>query len=246
MSWLRKIIHRRHRHRSADSPPDQPSSSVSSSQAPSGEVSSETVSEARRQHDENFEPEPEHVMPPNGVQNEPQSDMPQSQANGQVTHGQQTGAPHTDGSRTNESRTDGSQTDGSESESNESHTDESQTDALPNDVSDRWTAAYNQAVSEVDNDIRAALVGRSLEQLFENLNDFNEKHKTQSIFRRGMERIQKPLQFLDIALSTTEPLASFDPAASTAFGLVRSVTTVSNKQNTYTHIYPQAPEGTKT
>ena len=67
--------------------------------------------------------------------------------------------------------------------------------------------------------------GRTLEELFRHLNEANQLHKDESILRRGMERIQKPIKYLEMMVSLTSPLASVHPASSLAFGIVQSVTT---------------------
>jgi hypothetical protein len=72
--------------------------------------------------------------------------------------------------------------------------------------------------------------GRNLEELFESLSQTNDEHKHNSILRRGLERIQMPLRFFEQALDLGDPAASFHPGASAAFGLIRSVTTVSGER----------------
>ena len=68
--------------------------------------------------------------------------------------------------------------------------------------------------------------GRQLDELFHHLNEANQLHKEESILRRGMGRIQKPIKYLEMMVSLASPLASVNPASSVAFGIVQSVATV--------------------
>lgn len=99
--------------------------------------------------------------------------------------------------------------------------------------SDPWTTAYNEAMGQLDDDMRAVVQkGQNLEELFENLSQTNENHKHKSILRRGMDRMQTPLKFLETTLDVAKPLASLDPGSSAAVGLIQSVTTVCAKKDT--------------
>lgn len=97
-------------------------------------------------------------------------------------------------------------------------------DPVPSDL---WSAAYKEAVGQVDQEIGTLVrSGRNLEELFQSLNEANELHKEESILRRGMERIKKPMEYLQMILNVTSPAAGMNPASSVAFGVVQSVATV--------------------
>ncbi|KAG9255094.1 wd-repeat protein [Emericellopsis atlantica] len=93
--------------------------------------------------------------------------------------------------------------------------------------SDPWSAAYQEAFGQLSEELNGMLKsGRNLEELFRHLNEANQLHKDESLLRRGMERIQKPIKYLEMMVSLTSPLASVHPASSVAFGIVQSVTTL--------------------
>ncbi|KFA71991.1 hypothetical protein S40288_08082 [Stachybotrys chartarum IBT 40288] len=97
-------------------------------------------------------------------------------------------------------------------------------DSVPSDL---WSAAYKEAVGQVDQEIGTLVrSGRNLEELFQNLNEANELQKDESILRRGMERIKKPMEYLQMILNVTSPAAGMNPASSVAFGVVQSVATL--------------------
>lgn len=94
--------------------------------------------------------------------------------------------------------------------------------------SDQWTAAYRKAVASLSEDERTLVTkGRDIVELFENLSEANHAQKSESTFRRVLEKVQKPMQYLDQSLDLAKPLTSLDPSAGTAFGIVHSVTLVS-------------------
>lgn len=95
------------------------------------------------------------------------------------------------------------------------------------ETSDQWTKAYDEAVAQLDEETRALVSkGRDLQQLFDGLNETNEAHKSQSIFRRGLNRLQGPVQNFNLVLNIASPLAGLDPTSSAAVGVVESVTTL--------------------
>lgn len=96
------------------------------------------------------------------------------------------------------------------------------------DTADPWSAAYEEAVAQLDEEMHALVSrGRDLVELFDNLNESNDMQKSHSIIRRGLERLQTPIKYMNVALTIASPLASANPIASTAIGIVQSVTTVS-------------------
>lgn len=108
------------------------------------------------------------------------------------------------------------------------------------ECADPWSTAYNEALSQFDAEVRE-LLGRErdLEAAFDKLSEANNMHKDQSVSRRVAEKLQTPLSYLDMSLGITSPLAGLDPASGAAFGIIQSVTSVSN---THSHeIKPLSP-----
>lgn len=100
------------------------------------------------------------------------------------------------------------------------------------DVSlDLWSAAYREAVESLGKDIDIAILkGRNVEQLFRELGEIDNEATQESAFLRGVryfQSIQVPLERFKLALDLASPLTSMDPATSTVFGMIRSVTAVS-------------------
>ncbi|KAL8760990.1 MAG: hypothetical protein Q9184_002842 [Pyrenodesmia sp. 2 TL-2023] len=90
---------------------------------------------------------------------------------------------------------------------------------------DLWSAAYREAVSSFGEEVKAVISkGERIEKLFTSLEETNEKAVGDSLFRRGVQRLQAPLRNFKLALDMAKPLASIEPTASTAVGVVSSVT----------------------
>jgi hypothetical protein len=102
---------------------------------------------------------------------------------------------------------------------------------------DLWSTAYREAVESLGEDIDIAMLkGRNVEQLFKELGEIDNEATQDSAFLRGVKylrSIQVPLERFKLALDLASPLASLDPTASTVFGMVRGVTTVSSVQTHY-------------
>ncbi|KAF4467462.1 NACHT nucleoside triphosphatase [Fusarium albosuccineum] len=98
------------------------------------------------------------------------------------------------------------------------------------DAADLWSTAYREAVESLGEDIDVAILqGKNVEQLFRELEEVDNESTQGSAFLRGLkylQSIQVPLERFKLALDLASPLASFDPAASTVFGLVRGVTAI--------------------
>ena len=97
--------------------------------------------------------------------------------------------------------------------------------------SDLWSAAYHEAVHNLGKDIDVAILkGKNVAQLFRELEDIDKDATQESAFLRGVKylhSIQVPLERFKLALDLASPLTSFEPTATTVFGVVRSVTAVS-------------------
>ncbi|RTE84332.1 hypothetical protein BHE90_001195 [Fusarium euwallaceae] len=95
---------------------------------------------------------------------------------------------------------------------------------------DLWSAAYREAVESLGKDIDIAILkGRNVAELFRQLGEINDEATQESAFLKGvrfLESIQVPLGKFKMALDLATPLTSLDPAVSTVFGMVRSVTAV--------------------
>ncbi|KAL8836220.1 MAG: hypothetical protein Q9170_002997 [Blastenia crenularia] len=92
---------------------------------------------------------------------------------------------------------------------------------------DLWSTAYREAVSSFGEEVKSVILkGERVEKLFTSLEESNEKVAGESLFGRGVQRLQAPLRNFKLALDMASPLTSIDPTASTAVGVVRSVTAV--------------------
>lgn len=100
--------------------------------------------------------------------------------------------------------------------------------AVPSDL---WSAAYHEAVHNLGKDIDVAILkGKNVAQLFRELEEIDKDATQESAFLRGvryLHSIQVPLERFKLALDLASPLTSFEPTATTVFGVVRSVTAVS-------------------
>jgi hypothetical protein len=97
--------------------------------------------------------------------------------------------------------------------------------------SDLWSAAYREAVERLGEDLDVAILqGKNAAQLFKELEAIEKDATQESAFLRGVEylrSIQVPLERFKLALDLASPLTSIEPATSTVFGVVRSVSAVS-------------------
>lgn len=101
-------------------------------------------------------------------------------------------------------------------------------DAITTGSTDLWSAAYREAVSSFGEEVQNVISkGERIETLFTSLEEANETVAGDSVFRRGVRRLQAPLRNFKLALDMARPLASIEPTASTAVGVVTSVTAVS-------------------
>lgn len=93
---------------------------------------------------------------------------------------------------------------------------------------DLWSAAYQEAVNSFEEEVRSVILkGESIERLFTSLEETHAKNARDSLFVRGVQRLQAPLRNLKLALDMAGPLTSIEPIASTAVGVVSIVTAVS-------------------
>ncbi len=93
---------------------------------------------------------------------------------------------------------------------------------------DMWSAAYHEAVLDLGEEVEGVILkGENIETLLRNLERASDEAVGDSIFWRGVRRLQTPLKNFKLALDLASPLASIQPAASTAVGIVSCVTAVS-------------------
>lgn len=101
-------------------------------------------------------------------------------------------------------------------------------DTVVTSSADLWSAAYREAVSSLGEEVKSVVLkGERIEMLFASLEETNGELAGHSLFRRGAQRLQEPLKNFKLALDIASPLTSIEPTASTAIGVVRSVTAVS-------------------
>lgn len=75
-----------------------------------------------------------------------------------------------------------------------------------------WSAACGEALSQLDEEMRLVVSkDQNLEKLFNNLNETNDKQKNESVFRRGIGKLQTPIKFVDSGVKLSSPVAGFDP-----------------------------------
>ena len=94
---------------------------------------------------------------------------------------------------------------------------------------DVWSVTYREAVEKLDEDKRdMVLKGDRIDQLFKELGDQDAESAEQSSFRRGLKKLQRPLENVKLAVDLAQPLLGLEPAAATATGAVKSFTIVSD------------------
>ncbi|KAL8901698.1 MAG: hypothetical protein Q9207_005067 [Kuettlingeria erythrocarpa] len=99
--------------------------------------------------------------------------------------------------------------------------------AIANASTDLWSTAYREAVGSFEEEVQTIISkGERIEELFKRLEENNETVTDESLFRRGARRLQAPLRNFKLALDMARPLASIEPTASTAVGVVTSVTAI--------------------
>jgi hypothetical protein len=97
--------------------------------------------------------------------------------------------------------------------------------AVPTDL---WSTAYREAVLSFGEEVNTVLLtGERIENLLISLEETNEALAGDSLFRRGVQRLQGPLRNFKLALDIASPFTSIQPTVSTAVGVVSSVTAVS-------------------
>lgn len=113
-------------------------------------------------------------------------------------------------------------------EDNNIEDDTVEDDTLAAGSTDLWSAAYREAVSSFGEEVKSVILqSERIEKLFTSLEEANEKLAGDSLFRRGVQRLQAPLRNFKLALDIASPLTSIEPTASTAVGVVSTVTAVS-------------------
>ncbi|KAI1384417.1 uncharacterized protein F4822DRAFT_445871 [Hypoxylon trugodes] len=92
--------------------------------------------------------------------------------------------------------------------------------------SDPWSVSYRDAISSLTEEERKIVQKyTNLKELFDNVEEISYKHGD-SLFQRGLEKLQKPLQVVKNAIDLADPLLSLDPTAKAASGAVKSVVTL--------------------
>ncbi|KAI6801898.1 hypothetical protein KC361_g1467 [Hortaea werneckii] len=93
---------------------------------------------------------------------------------------------------------------------------------------DIWTAAFHEAVEQVDEDINQAIIkGKDAEQLLKELERLDMDSSQHSAFSRGHEflkTLQVPLQTFKMALDLASPFTVVESTTSVVVGVLRAVT----------------------
>ncbi|XRM48711.1 hypothetical protein ABZX51_011625 [Aspergillus tubingensis] len=96
--------------------------------------------------------------------------------------------------------------------------------------SDLWSAAYSEAVANLRDEIDIVILeGRSVTQLFTELEQLEREVAHESAFDRGVKwlrSLQVPLERFKLLLDLATPLANIEPTATTVVGLIKSVTAI--------------------
>lgn len=107
--------------------------------------------------------------------------------------------------------------------------DSGETDSSKPDetISDIPGSAYRKAWSSLTEDQRKELTSQDgIRELFIQLNKTDEQHKSQSLLRKGLSAVSPYLTRLQVTIDFVSPFASVEPAAGTALGLIKGVTSV--------------------
>ncbi|KAI4268987.1 MAG: hypothetical protein LQ337_007536 [Flavoplaca oasis] len=92
---------------------------------------------------------------------------------------------------------------------------------------DLWSAAYREAVGSFGEEAKSVVLkAQRIEELFTSLEETNGKVAGDSLFGRGVQRLGAPLRNFKLALDMASPFTSIEPTASTAVGVVSSVTAI--------------------
>lgn len=93
---------------------------------------------------------------------------------------------------------------------------------------DLWSVAYHEALLSFGEEVNLAILkGQNIKDLLTGLEKTNEELAGESLFRRGVQRLQNPMKYIKLALDLASPLARLQPIASTAVGVLSLVTAVS-------------------
>ncbi|KAJ8131590.1 hypothetical protein O1611_g2033 [Lasiodiplodia mahajangana] len=92
---------------------------------------------------------------------------------------------------------------------------------------DVWSIAYHEAIASFSEDAQKVIMqGRTFQELIRKLEATDNANKDESIFRRGLDNLRKPLETVELVLDITTPFLGMEPTAATAAGVVRAVITV--------------------
>jgi hypothetical protein len=95
------------------------------------------------------------------------------------------------------------------------------------EFSDLWSVAYHEAVTSLGEEVKGRIMNdEKIDELFAILEEKNDQSARDSLFRRGSRKLRLPLENFKLALDIASPLASIALTASTAVGVVKSVTAV--------------------
>ncbi|KAM5356709.1 hypothetical protein ACJ41O_003355 [Fusarium nematophilum] len=93
--------------------------------------------------------------------------------------------------------------------------------------------AFQAALALLDEDQMKELTGgdgsgrdSAIRRLFSQLNEIDDTHRQQSLFRRGVDTVKPYLDGLHISLGFISPFAAGEPTAGTAIGLIQGVTSI--------------------
>jgi hypothetical protein len=104
--------------------------------------------------------------------------------------------------------------------------DASHASVLPKETNPLSAAFEEACLSRPEEQIVALRKAKGLKELFEQLKCSNQKSNDESLFRRGVKRLQPTLGVIGGGMGFVGSLTALDPVANNAFGIVQSVMTV--------------------
>lgn len=90
-----------------------------------------------------------------------------------------------------------------------------------------WSVAYRDAIQKLDEDKREMVLrNQNLDQLLKDLGERDAESAENSLFRKGLKKVQKSLENVKLAVDIAQPFIGLEPVAATATGAVKSFTIV--------------------
>lgn len=106
-------------------------------------------------------------------------------------------------------------------------TPEPSSDGAMVDSENIGSLAYCDAIRKLDDESKEMVLrGRNLDQLLKNLGERDAESAKNSLSRKGLKKVQKPLENVKLAVDLAQPLLDLAPVVATAADAVKSLTIV--------------------